>query len=92
MGRVGVTFYGALAKITGEKSVEVSGSILEEVINALSAKYGEQFDDRIYDQKGKLRRFVNVYVNGRDIRFLDHLNTQLNEGDKVSVVPAVGGG
>lgn len=92
MGRVIVTFYGALAKVTGEKSVEVSGSILEEVINALSAKYGEQFDDRIYDQKGKLRRFVNVYVNGRDIRFLDHLNTQLNEGDKVSIVPAVGGG
>ncbi|MFB0503309.1 MAG: ubiquitin-like small modifier protein 1 [Candidatus Bathyarchaeia archaeon] len=92
MGRVGVTFYGALAKVTGEKNVEISGSVLREVMNTLSAKYGEQFQDKIHDQKGKLRRFINIYVNGRDIRFLDHLNTQLNEGDKVSIVPAVGGG
>jgi len=92
MGRVKVTFYGALAKIAGEKTAEVNGSALKEVVNALIKRYGQEFGEKIYDENGKLRKFVNIYINGKDIRFLSNLNTQLNEGDEISVIPAVGGG
>ena len=92
MAKVGITFHGGLVKITGEKTIEIEGSTLREVISALAAEYGQQFKDRIYDETGKLRRFVNIYINGKDIRFLGHLNSELSEGDRVSIIPAVGGG
>jgi len=92
MGKVKITFYGALAKIVGEKTTDVESSTLKEAINALTAKYGERLKDKIYDEKGKLARFINIYVNGKDIRFLNHLDTQLNDEDTVSIIPAVGGG
>ena len=48
--------------------------------------------ERICDETGKVRRFVNVYVNGDDIRFLQNLETALKEGDNISIVPAIAGG
>jgi molybdopterin synthase sulfur carrier subunit len=48
--------------------------------------------ERLLDDTGELRRFVNIYVNGEDIRFLDGLNTGIKSGDEVSIVPAVAGG
>ncbi|MEM2111615.1 MAG: ubiquitin-like small modifier protein 1 [Candidatus Bathyarchaeia archaeon] len=92
LGKVRISFFGALAKITKEKTVNVESSTLKEVLDVLIVKYGEQFKDRIYDEKGNLRRFVNIYVNGKDIRFINHLHTELNAEDTVSIVPAVGGG
>jgi len=92
MGKTKITLYGALAEVTGEKTTDLEASTLQEAINALTTKYGEYFKNRIYDEKGNLRRFVNIYVNGKDIRFLDHLDTELNDGDNVSIIPAVGGG
>jgi len=92
MVKVQMTTYGALAKITGERTANVEASTLKEAINVLTAKYGDRFKDKIFDEKGKLRRFVNIYVNGKDIRFLNHLDTKLNDGDMVSIIPAVGGG
>lgn len=92
MGRVKVTFYGALARAVGEKETEVEASTLNDVLSRLTAKYGEHFKERIYDETGVLRRFVNIYVNGKDIRFLDNLNTTLKNGDEISIIPAVSGG
>ena len=92
MGRVKITFYGALARVTGEKTTEINCPTLRDAIDTLTARYGERFKNKIIDEKGKLRRFINIYVNGRDIRFLDHIDTKLKDGDKVSVIPAVGGG
>lgn len=92
MGRVKITFYGALVRITGEKTVKINCSTLRDAIDALTARYGVQFKNRILDEKGKLRRFINIYINGKDIRFLNHIDTRLKDGDKVSVIPAVGGG
>ncbi|KYH39630.1 MAG: molybdenum cofactor biosynthesis protein MoaD [Candidatus Bathyarchaeota archaeon B26-2] len=92
MGRVKITFYGALVRVTGEKTVEINCSTLRDAIDALTARYGVQFKNRILDEKGKLRRFINIYINGKDIRFLNHIDTRLKDGDKVSVIPAVGGG
>ncbi|MGH7884755.1 MAG: MoaD/ThiS family protein, partial [Thermodesulfobacteriota bacterium] len=48
--------------------------------------------DRICDEKGEVRRFINLYVNNEDIRFLDGINTKLNESDSVSIIPAIAGG
>ena len=92
MAKVNITFYGTLAKITTERKVEVDGSALKEALESLATKHGKPFTDRIYNEKGKIRRFINIYVNGKDIRFLNDLDTEMKEGDKVSIIPAVGGG
>lgn len=92
MGKVEVALFGNLAKIAGEKRTLVDASMLGEVLNALAAKYGEAFRNRIYDENDRPRRFINIYINGRDARFLEGLGTKLNDDDKVSLVPAVGGG
>ncbi len=92
MGKITVTFYGALAKITGEKAATVEALTLKEAISALTTKYGDRFKDRIFDQKGNVTRFVNIYINGKDMRFLNCLETELKAEDGVSIIPAVGGG
>lgn len=92
MGTITATFFGALVKITGEKATNVEALTLKEAISALTAKYGGRFEDRISDRKGNINRFVNVYVNGKDIRFLNSLETTLKDKDGVSIIPAVGGG
>jgi len=92
MGKARITLYGALAKNIQDKTTDVEASTLKEAIDALTEKYGEQIGNKIYDEKGRLRRFVNIYVNGKDIRFLKHLDTQLNDEDQISIIPAVGGG
>lgn len=92
MGKVKITFYEALARATGEKEVEVEAPTLREALNRLTSKYGKHFKERIYDETGNLRRFINIYVNGRNVRFLDLLDTTLKNGDSVSVMPAVSGG
>jgi len=92
LGKVGIIFYGGLARVTGEKTAHVSGSTVKEVLNLLTARYGERLEGRIYDGDGKLRRFVNIYINGKDIRFLSQLDSELDDGDEISIIPAVGGG
>jgi MoaD family protein len=74
----------------GESEAEVDGSTVGEVLDALYDQF-EELRDRIA-QDGGLRRFVNVYVSGEDIRFLDGLETQVDDGDEVTILPAVAGG
>jgi molybdopterin synthase sulfur carrier subunit len=74
----------------GEATVSVDGATVGEVLDALYARYGE-LRSRIAEDGG-LRRFVNVYVAGEDIRFLDGLNTRVSDGDEVTILPAVAGG
>jgi molybdopterin synthase sulfur carrier subunit len=71
--------------------VAAEGGTLSDIINGLEASY-PGMKDRICDEQGEIRRFVNIYVNGEDVRFLDGLTTALNGGDEVSIVPAVAGG
>jgi MoaD family protein len=78
------------AATDGEASADVEGSTVGEVLDALYDRYGE-LRSRIAEDGG-LRRFVNVYVGGEDIRFLDGLDTQLSDGDEVTILPAVAGG
>jgi MoaD family protein len=74
----------------GESQVEVEGSNVGEALDAVFAAYGD-LRERI-TQDGTLRRFVNVYVSGEDIRFQQGLETAINEGDEVTILPAVAGG
>ena len=74
----------------GEKAVEGKGTTLAELIDDLDGRYSG-IRERLVDDKG-LRRFVNVYLNDEDVRFLDGLETKLNDGDSVTILPAVAGG
>ena len=75
----------------GAASASASGSTVGEVLEALYAEHGE-LRERIADGDGALRRFVNVYLKGEDIRFLDGLATPVSDGDEVTILPAVAGG
>ena len=74
-----------------EPTIECSASNISELINSLE-KSCPGIKARLCDDEGIPRRFLNFYVNSEDIRFLDNTNTELNDGDEVSIVPAVAGG
>ena len=74
----------------GEKIVTAGGASLRELIDNLDANYSGM-GERLVDESG-LRRFVNVYLNDEDVRFLDGLDTELSDGDSVTILPAVAGG
>ena len=74
----------------GAKAVEGSGATLDELLNNLDAAHGG-LRERLVDGE-KLRRFVNVYLNDEDVRFLGGLETAVKDGDTVTVLPAVAGG
>jgi molybdopterin synthase sulfur carrier subunit len=75
----------------GEKAVEGTGSTLGDLIADLEARHNG-LRARLIDDDGKLRRFVNVYLNDEDVRFLNSLETPVKDGDTVTVLPAVAGG
>lgn len=75
----------------GADEVSAQGSNIRAVVEDLESNY-PGIKERICDETGKIRRFVNVYVNGDDIRFLQNLETSLKEGDNISIVPAIAGG
>jgi len=75
----------------GEKQVEVDGSTLREVLSDLETRY-PGITSRVLTEDGGLHRFVNVYVNDEDVRYLGSLETEVRDGDTVSILPAVAGG
>ena len=75
----------------GQSEVTVDGGTVAEVLDALNGAH-PGFRDRLFDDGGKLRRFVNVFVADEDVRFLDGLDTKVTDGQTVSIVPAVAGG
>jgi len=81
-----------LRKLTGELDVvSGDGGTLTSCIESLEEQF-PGLKERLCDEAGELRRFVNVYVNGEDVRFLAGMATALKAGDEVSIVPAVAGG
>jgi molybdopterin synthase sulfur carrier subunit len=81
-----------LRKLTAEKAeVETGGGTIREIVDDLEKQF-PGFKERMCDDNGELRRFVNVYVGEEDIRFLDGLDTKIPEGELVSIIPAVAGG
>ncbi len=88
-----VVFPSVITGVTaGEKKTEVSASTLREVVDKLVVKYGDAFRERIFDPSGKLKRLLNFYVNGKNVRFLKQLETPLNDDDEVLILPTVSGG
>jgi molybdopterin synthase sulfur carrier subunit len=75
----------------GSGEVTVDGSTVGEALKALDAAY-PGFGERLFDEAGKLRRFVNVFVADEDIRFLSGIDTPIEDGTTVSIIPAVAGG
>lgn len=81
-----------LRKLTAEKdTITGDGENLGQIIETLEQDY-PGMKERLCDESGELRRFVNIFVNGEDVRFLSGLQTPLKSGDEVSIVPAVAGG
>ncbi|MFI9462848.1 MoaD/ThiS family protein [Streptomyces xiamenensis] len=75
----------------GEKAVNGAGANLAELITDLESRH-PGIEARLIDDKGELRRFVNIYLNDEDVRFLSGISTELGDGDQVTILPAVAGG
>ena len=81
-----------LRKLTNEKDlVEASGTNIDEILADLDKNY-PGLKERICDEQGNVRRFVNIFLNDEDIRFLDEKTTAVKDGDEISIVPAIAGG
>ena len=81
-----------LRKLTNnEELVEVNATTIGEALVELQARF-PGIQERLVDEKGEVRRFVNVYVNEEDIRFLQNRETPLKDGDEISIIPAIAGG
>jgi len=81
-----------LQKLTNNLAeVSADGATIKDIIDHLEKQY-PGFKDRICDEAGKIRRFVNVYVNEEDVRFLQQEATKMKDGDDVSIIPAIAGG
>lgn len=81
-----------LQKLTHDQAtVECNGNNIAELLESLEQSC-PGIKARLCDQQGQLRRFVNFYVNNEDIRFLDGTSTPLQDGDEVSIIPAIAGG
>jgi molybdopterin synthase sulfur carrier subunit len=81
-----------LRRVTnGQDKVQVNGDSVGAIIGDLDSQF-PGLKERLCDEQGELRNFVNIYVNGEDVRFLDGINSATSEGDEISIVPAVAGG
>jgi sulfur-carrier protein len=75
----------------GGEEVGAAGATVGAVVNDLERQFSG-IRERLCDEEGRVRRFVNIYLNGDDIRFLSHLETAVKDGDELSLVPAIAGG
>jgi molybdopterin synthase sulfur carrier subunit len=75
----------------GAEEVEAQGDTVSQILEDLEDNY-KGISARLFDDQGQVRRFINVFLNDEDIRFLDNLDTQVKDGDELSIVPAIAGG
>ena len=81
-----------LRKLTNnEASVDAVGKTIEQIVESLDSAY-PGMRERLIDDNGDLRHFVNIYLNGEDIRYIDGLKSPVSDNDELSIVPAVAGG
>jgi sulfur-carrier protein len=79
------------ATVGGARQVEAAGATIGEVLRGLVATY-PSLGDQLFTEDGELNRFVNVYLNGQDVRYLDGTGTAVDERDEVHLLPAMAGG
>ncbi len=81
------------AATQGEREIEFDfEGTVAQLFEVVASKYGKQFQQRIFDGNGSLKRFVNVYVNGEDVRYLKGLETPIPRDATVDLLPAIAGG
>ena len=81
-----------LRKLTDNKSeIQIDGDTIEAILGNMESSY-PGIKDRICDETGDVRRFINIYLNEEDIRFIDGTGTSVNDGDRIAIVPAIAGG
>ena len=91
--KVRVKFFKLLREITGKTEDEVQSPniiTIEKLLTQLSKKYGGNFTENLYDKKGKVQEYVQILINGKDIKVLQGLETKLSEGDTVSIFTGIG--
>ena len=92
---VEVKFFTSLREITGKKVDEIqlqNAITVDELLTLLSEKYGKNFREYIYNNKGEVQGFLSFLVNGKNINIMQGFNTKLQENDIVAILPPVGGG
>ncbi len=92
---VEVKFFTSLREITGKKveKIQLQNTItVNELITVLSEKYGKNFREYIYNQKGDVQEFLSFLVNGKNINIMQGFDTKLQEMDVIAILPPVGGG
>jgi molybdopterin synthase sulfur carrier subunit len=77
--------------VGGSEEVKTLGNSLDECLQLLCLSYPD-IQERIFDESGDIRRFINIFVNDEDIRFLQNKNTPIQATDEISIVPAIAGG
>ena len=81
-----------LRRLTNQKDkVSAEGTNVASVVDSLEGEF-PGIKERLCDEDGGLRHFVNIYINGEDVRYVDGINTPVSDGDELSIVPAVAGG
>ena len=81
-----------LRRVTdGQDKVNTEGTTVREIIDSMESQF-PGIKERLCDENGDLRNFVNVFVNGEDVRFLEGIDSSAGDGDEISIVPAVAGG
>lgn len=92
MAKVEFVIPSVLNKGEGEKKISVDASTLQDAISSITAMFGEEFSRRVLDSNGKPRSLINIYVNGKNMRFTGGMTTALKDGDQIVILPAVAGG
>jgi len=92
MAKVEFVIPSVLNKGEGEKKVSVDANTLQDAISAITSIFGEEFSRRVLDSNGKPRSLINIYINGKNMRFTGGMTTSLKDGDQVIILPAVAGG
>jgi len=93
--RVTVKFFTSLREIVGKKEEEFEfskGTTIKEVLKHLSENYGKAFKEYIYNERGRVKSHLQFLINGKSITTLKGFETKLNDGDKIAIIPPVGGG
>lgn len=90
---VKIRFSSALRNVTqtNEITLDIGKTTLKHVLDTLTQKFGNDFEKRILD-KEEIRRFVNIYINGEDVRHLKGIHSDVRDNDEISILPAVSGG
>jgi len=93
--KIKVRFFTSLREITGKKEDEIQSPrifTVGKLLAHLSTKYGKEFTEYLYDEKGDVQKYIQILINGTGVKALQGFETKLKEGDTVAIFPPVGGG